>query len=90
MKYLLMFFLVGLSCVFPTALLAASSAAPKASGVKSLLLSHTAPDVESREASVRASIRANYSGPVAFATDRMRVLLGGRGSAGPIKGKTSG
>jgi len=51
--------------------------AARASGVKSLLLSHTAPDVESREAAVRASIRANYSGPVAFATDRMRVKVGG-------------
>src|SRR5271163_3859789 len=36
------------------------------SGVKSLLLSHTAPDVESREAEVRKSIRVNYSGPVAL------------------------
>jgi ribonuclease BN (tRNA processing enzyme) len=47
--------------------------AAKQSGVKSLLLSHTAPDVESREAAVRASIRANYAGPVAFATDRLKV-----------------
>ena len=47
--------------------------AAKAAGVKSLLLSHTAPDVESREAAVRASIRANFSGPVAFATDRLKV-----------------
>jgi ribonuclease BN (tRNA processing enzyme) len=47
------------------------------SGVKSLLLSHTAPDVESRETEVRNSIRVNYSGPVAFATDRLRVKVGG-------------
>ncbi len=47
------------------------------SGVKSLLLSHTAPDVESRETEVRDSIRMNYAGPVAFATDRLRVKVGG-------------
>ena len=47
------------------------------SGVKSLLLSHTAPDVESQETAVRNSIRANCSGPVAFATDRLRVKVGG-------------
>ncbi len=47
------------------------------SRVKSLLLSHTAPDVESRETEVRKSIRVNYSGPVAFATDRLRVKVGG-------------
>jgi ribonuclease BN (tRNA processing enzyme) len=47
------------------------------SGVKSLLLSHTAPDVENRQTAVRNSIRANYSGPVAFATDRQRVKAGG-------------
>jgi ribonuclease BN (tRNA processing enzyme) len=47
------------------------------SGVKSLLISHTAPDVESRETAVRNSIRVNYSGPVAFATDRLRVKVGG-------------
>ena len=45
------------------------------SGVKSPLLSHTAPDVESRETEVRKSIRVNYSGPVAFATDRLRVRV---------------
>jgi ribonuclease BN (tRNA processing enzyme) len=49
----------------------------KQSGVKSLLLSHTAPDVESREGAVRASIRVNYAGPIAFATDRLRVRVGG-------------
>jgi ribonuclease BN (tRNA processing enzyme) len=41
--------------------------------VKSLLLSHTAPDVESAEPAVRKSIRASYAGPVAFATDKLRV-----------------
>ena len=49
----------------------------KQSGVKSLLLSHTAPDVESREGAVRNSIRGNYAGPIAFATDRLRVRVGG-------------
>jgi ribonuclease BN (tRNA processing enzyme) len=47
--------------------------AAQASAVKSLLLSHTAPDVESHEAAVRKSIRAHYAGPVAFATDKLRV-----------------
>jgi ribonuclease BN (tRNA processing enzyme) len=51
--------------------------AAKQSGVKSLLLSHTAPDVESRETAVRSSIGANYAGPVAFATDKLRVKVGG-------------
>jgi ribonuclease BN (tRNA processing enzyme) len=50
--------------------------AARQSGVKSLLLSHTAPDVESRESTVRKSIRANYAGPVAFATDKLRVPVG--------------
>jgi ribonuclease BN (tRNA processing enzyme) len=51
--------------------------AARQSGVKSLLLSHIAPDVESRESAVRKSIGANYSGPIAFATDRLRVRVGG-------------
>jgi ribonuclease BN (tRNA processing enzyme) len=51
--------------------------AAKQAGVKSLLLSHTAPDVESREAAVRKSIRANYAGPIAFATDKLSVKVGG-------------
>jgi len=51
--------------------------AARQSGVKSLLLSHTAPDVESRESAVRKSIRVNYAGPVAFATDKLRVPVGG-------------
>jgi ribonuclease BN (tRNA processing enzyme) len=51
--------------------------AARQSGVKSLLLSHTAPDVENRESAVRKSIRANYTGPVAFATDKLRVPVAG-------------
>jgi ribonuclease BN (tRNA processing enzyme) len=47
--------------------------AAQASAVKSLLLSHTAPDVEGQQAAVRKSIRAHYAGPVAFATDKLRV-----------------
>jgi ribonuclease BN (tRNA processing enzyme) len=47
--------------------------AAKESGVKSLLLSHLAPDVESQEDAVRKSIRANFAGPVSFATDKLRV-----------------
>jgi ribonuclease BN (tRNA processing enzyme) len=50
--------------------------AARASGVKSLLLSHLAPDVESQEAAVRKSIRASYTGPVAFASDKLRVPVG--------------
>jgi len=46
------------------------------SGVKSLLLSHLAPDVLSQKDAVRRSIRASYAGPVAFATDRLRVPVG--------------
>jgi ribonuclease BN (tRNA processing enzyme) len=51
--------------------------AARQSGVNSLLLSHIAPDVESRESSVRRSIRANYAGPIAFATDRLKVKVAG-------------
>jgi ribonuclease BN (tRNA processing enzyme) len=43
------------------------------SGVKSLLLSHLAPDVEGQKDAVRKSIRANFAGPVAFASDKVRV-----------------
>ncbi len=46
------------------------------SGVKSLLLSHLAPDVEEQKAAVRKSIRASYAGPVAFASDKMHVPVG--------------
>ncbi len=47
--------------------------AARESGVKSLLLSHLAPDVEGQEAAVRKSIRASYAGPVAFASDKLHV-----------------
>jgi ribonuclease BN (tRNA processing enzyme) len=50
--------------------------AARESGVKSLLLSHTAPDVESQKDAVRQSIRASFAGPVAFATDKLRVPVG--------------
>lgn len=44
--------------------------------IKSLLLSHLAPDVEGREDAVRKSIRASFPGPVAFASDKLRVAVG--------------
>ena len=47
--------------------------AARQSGVKSLLLSHIAPDVEGQEDAVRKSIRASFAGPVAFASDKLRV-----------------
>ena len=50
--------------------------AARASGVKSLLLSHLAPDVEGQKVAVRKSIRASYAGPVAFAKDKMHVPVG--------------
>ena len=50
--------------------------AARASELKSLLLSHLAPDVEAQEAAVRKSIRASYAGPVAFASDKLRVPVG--------------
>jgi ribonuclease BN (tRNA processing enzyme) len=50
--------------------------AARASGVKSLLLSHLAPDVEGQEPAVRKSIRASYAGPVAFASDKLHVPVG--------------
>lgn len=46
------------------------------SGAKSLLLSHLAPDVEGQKVAVRKSIRASYTGPVAFASDKRRVPIG--------------
>jgi ribonuclease BN (tRNA processing enzyme) len=46
------------------------------SAVKSLLLSHLAPDVLSAKEAVRKSIRVSYTGPIAFATDRLRVPVG--------------
>lgn len=48
------------------------------SGVGSLLLSHIAPDVEESKSDVTKSIHASYSGPVEFATDRMRVSVESR------------
>jgi len=50
--------------------------AARASGVKSLLLSHLAPDVEGQKIAVRKSIRVSYGGPVAFASDKMHVPVG--------------
>lgn len=50
--------------------------AARASGVKSLLLSHIAPDVEGQQDAVRKSIGASYAGPVAFASDKLRVAVG--------------
>ncbi len=50
--------------------------AARDSGVKSLLLSHTAPDVEGQENAVRKSIRAAFAGPVGFAHDKLRVPVG--------------
>ena len=47
--------------------------AARESGVKSLLLSHLASDVEGRKNAVRQSIRASYGGSIAFATDRLHV-----------------
>jgi ribonuclease BN (tRNA processing enzyme) len=45
-------------------------------GVKRLLLSHLAPDVEGQQGAVRKSIRASFAGPVAFASDKLRMLVG--------------
>jgi len=50
--------------------------AARDAGVKSLLLSHLAPDVEGQKDSVRKSIRASYPGPVDFANDKMHVTVG--------------
>jgi ribonuclease BN (tRNA processing enzyme) len=47
--------------------------AARDSDVKSLLLSHLAPDVEGEQDAVRKSIRASFAGPVAFARDKLRV-----------------
>jgi len=44
-------------------------------GVKSLLLSHLAPDVEGQKDAVRKSIRTTYAGPVDFANDKMRIAV---------------
>jgi len=50
--------------------------AAQSSGVRRLLLSHLAPDVLGQEAAVRRSIGASYPGPVAFASDKLRVPVG--------------
>jgi ribonuclease BN (tRNA processing enzyme) len=50
--------------------------AARDAGVKSLLLSHLAPDVEGAQDAVRRSIRAAFGGPVAFARDKLRVTVG--------------
>ena len=50
--------------------------AARDSGVKSLLLSHLAPDVEGKEEAVRKSIRASFGGPIGFASDKLRVPVG--------------
>jgi ribonuclease BN (tRNA processing enzyme) len=50
--------------------------AARDSEVKSLLLSHLAPDVEGQERAVRKSIHLAFAGPVAFASDKLRVIVG--------------
>jgi len=50
--------------------------AARDSVVKSLLLTHIAPDVEGQENAVRKSIRASFAGPVAVARDKLRVPVG--------------
>ena len=50
--------------------------AARLSAVKSLLLSHLAPDVEGQQPAVRKSIRTSYAGPIAFAIDKLRVPVG--------------
>jgi len=49
--------------------------AARESGVKRLLLSHLAPDVEGQKDAVRKSIRASFAGPVEFASDKLRVKV---------------
>ena len=50
--------------------------AARDAGVKSLLLSHLAPDVEAHQEAVRQSIRAAFAGSIAFAYDKLRVPVG--------------
>jgi ribonuclease BN (tRNA processing enzyme) len=52
--------------------------AARESDVKSLLLSHLAPDVEGQENAVRKSVGKSYAGPVRFASDKLRVPVGAR------------
>lgn len=47
--------------------------AARDSAAKTLLLSHLAPDVLGQQNAVRKSIRASFAGPVAFATDKLRL-----------------
>jgi ribonuclease BN (tRNA processing enzyme) len=47
------------------------------SETKKLLLSHLSPSIDQQQASVEASIRAHYKGPLVFAEDGMHVQLGG-------------
>jgi ribonuclease BN (tRNA processing enzyme) len=49
--------------------------AARQSGVGSLLLSHVAPDVEESKDDVLNSIHVSFTGPIEFATDRMRVSV---------------
>jgi ribonuclease BN (tRNA processing enzyme) len=49
--------------------------AARDSNIKRLLLSDLAPDVEEQENAVRKSIQANFTGPIMFATDKMRVSI---------------
>jgi ribonuclease BN (tRNA processing enzyme) len=49
--------------------------AARDAGVKRLLLSHIAPDVEAARRSVLRSIRVSYQGPTGFVHDKMRVLV---------------
>jgi len=50
--------------------------AAHASGVKGLLLSHLAPDIEGQKEAVRKSIHLAFAGPVSFANDKLRVPIG--------------
>ena len=47
--------------------------AASAAGVKRLLLSHLAPDVEGAKEAVRKSVHLSFAGPVAFASDKLQV-----------------
>ena len=53
--------------------------AARDAGVKRLLLSHIAPDIEEASSEVLESIHASYRGPVSFAHDKMRVAVGAVG-----------
>src|SRR6202022_577686 len=49
--------------------------AARESGIRRLLLSHIAPDVEESKSDVLKSIHASFTEPVEFAADRMRVSV---------------